>query len=293
MDVIQSVFSKLLYSELGIVFPKLRSVQYAVIKGEPLSNLIYGRPYMRKSTDVDILIDKHDLDIVKNILQDAGFYSKKINREDRIVSILYSHQTPPFINKTNIANLTVDLNFDLFWGEYRGKRIDINEFLNDSIEMSICGYNVKTLSPIKAAIQLILHHYKEMNSIYHLATHNSINQYMFKDIYFLIKNNSETITVERMLELGGKYEILPFMYYIFYYTNQIYKDEKLSEFVTAFETSEGKALLPYYGLEEKEKKLWNIDFFTRLNSNNTFDLIKGALTDYDKEKLERSTRVFG
>lgn len=80
----------------------------------------------------------------------------------------------------------VDINYDSFFGEYTGKRVDIDNFLSDTIEMEIYGVKVKTLSPLKAMVQLILHHYyKEMNSIYHLASHDNINYNMLKDVYYL------------------------------------------------------------------------------------------------------------
>ncbi len=80
------------------------------------------------------------------------------------------------------GRIEIDLNFDIFWDEYEGKRIDIDEFLSDTIEMEIYGVKVKTFPPIKALIQLVLHHYKDMNSLFLLATRKSIRYDMFKDI---------------------------------------------------------------------------------------------------------------
>ena len=104
--------------------------------------------------------------------------------------------------------MTVDLNFDILWGEYNGKRIDIEGFISDAIEVEIYGIKVKTLPPLKALIQLILHHYKEMNSIYHLAGHNSITYSMFRDVYYLWKNNASVISLEKLYVLSEKYQII-------------------------------------------------------------------------------------
>ena len=57
MDGIYIIQRKLFYKELQPLFDALSSVRYAVIKGEVLSQQIYGVPDRRKSSDIDILID--------------------------------------------------------------------------------------------------------------------------------------------------------------------------------------------------------------------------------------------
>ena len=49
----------------------------------------------------------------------------------------------------------------------------------------------------------------------------------------------------------------------------------------------------YYGLAEKERKPWKVDFQTRLETDNLYELIKDDLTEEDIEKLERNRRIFG
>lgn len=64
--------------------------------------------------------------------------------------------------------------------------------------MEIYGVKVKTLPPIKAMIQLILHHYKDMNSLFLLATRKSIKYDILKDVYYLLKNNLDTIPLDEL-----------------------------------------------------------------------------------------------
>ena len=61
----------------------------------------------------------------------------------------------------------------------------------------------------------------------------------------------------------------------------------------AFQTPEGVALLEFYGLAENERKIWKVDFQTRLEADNMYDLIKDDLTEADFEKLNRNRRIFG
>ena len=194
------------------------TVPYAVIKGEPLSLLCYNKKSVRNSQDIDILIDRQHISYFERLLQENDFIrlinqNEFINRESRILCISQSHQIPPYVKETSNQQIDIDLNFDIFWGEYTGKRIDISEFLADTIVQDIYGVKVKALPPLKAMVQLILHHYKEMNSIYHLAGHNCINYNMFKDVYYLWKNNQEAISLEKLYSISSEYEIIPYVFY--------------------------------------------------------------------------------
>ena len=274
------------------------TIPYAVIKGEPLSLFCYNEKSVRNSQDIDILIDRQHVLYFERLLQENDFkmlinQNEFINRESRILCISQSHQIPPYVKETPNQQIEIDLNFDIFWGEYTGKRIDIAEFLADTIVQDIYGCKVKTLPSLKAMVQLILHHYKEMNSIYHLSGHNSINYAMFRDLYYLWKNNQESISLDKLYQISAEYEIAPYVFYILYFTNEIFHDTELEEYVEAFRTSEGAALLDYYGLAEKERKSWKVNFRTRLESNNIYELIKDDLTQEDLEKLERNRRIFG
>lgn len=274
------------------------TVPYAVIKGEPLSLLCYNEKSVRNSQDIDILIDRQHISYFERLLQENDFIrlinqNEFVNRESRILCISQSHQIPPYVKETSNQQIEIDLNFDIFWGEYTGKRIDIAEFLADTIMQDIYGCKVKTLPPLKAMVQLILHHYKEMNSIYHLTGHNCINYNMFKDVYYLWKNNQEAVSLDKLYAISSEYEIIPYVFYVLYFTNWIFKDTELQKYVETFRTSEGEAHLDYYGLTEKERKPWKVDFQTRLEADNLYEFIRDDLTEADVEKLERNRRIFG
>lgn len=49
---------KMFYKELQSLFEALSSVNYVIVKGEVLSQQIYGKYHKRQSSDIDILIDK-------------------------------------------------------------------------------------------------------------------------------------------------------------------------------------------------------------------------------------------
>lgn len=266
------------------------NLNYSVVKGDALSKLAYGRVNQRFYNDVDVIVSRANLKELNYILFKCGYVQREHSREENILFLSASHQTLPYTCKHNY--LTIDINFDILWGEYEGKRIDIEEFLSDTIEMEIYGVKVKTLPPLKAMIQLILHHYKDMNSLFLLATRKSIKYDMFKDVYYLLKNNLDAISLDKLYAMSVEYEIIPYVFYVLCYTGQVFDDDILKQYIEAFRTPEGEALLNCYGLCEKERREWKCDFKTRLDSDNLYDLIKEDLTERDKEKIAINKRVF-
>ena len=282
------------YIENRALFSVLLNFNCAIIKGEALSILAYNQTGKRKCSDIDILLPKSLLSKIELLLQQNGFTSIPFSRSERILMLSFSHQVSPWHKRLHpFGSNVIDLNFDLFWGEYEGKRIDVSEFLSDTIEIDIYGCKVKTLPPLKAMVQLFLHHYKEMNSIYHLAGHNCINYNMFKDVYYLWKNNKEDVSLDKLYAISSEYEIIPYVFYVLYFTNWIFKDRELQKYVETFRTLEGEARLDYYGLTEKECKPWKVDFQTRLEADSLYEFIRNDLTEADVEKLERNRRIFG
>ena len=265
---------------------------YAIIKGEALSLMAYGERGKRNSQDIDLLISPKYIGIAKVILNDNGFYYIIKNKYDKVLTLSMSHQSPTYIKKTKISYIYLDLNHSIFWGEYAGKCVDIDTFLEDIIDMEIYGCNMKTLPPIKMLIQLILHHYKDMNSIFLLATRKSIKRSMFDDVYFLLKNNLEDIPLDKLYTLSKFYGIIPFVYYVLYHVGLFFQDETLREYISAFKTDEGERLLNCYGLNDNERREWKCNVTMRLETENLYDLIKDDLTAKDIEKIKMNRRVF-
>ena len=291
-SILSKIFNQKCYTCLK---PLLKNMNfcYAIIKGETLSKLAYGELGKRTSSDIDILIPRIHLKKIEEVLHQNGFINTQHSRKDQIIMLAGSHQISPWIkNLSPLGTMMIDLNFDIFWGEYDGKRINIEEFLYDTTEMDIYGVKVQTLPPVKAIIQLILHHYKDMNSIFLLATRNSIKYEMFKDVYYLLKNNLDTITLDKFYSLSESYKIIPYEYYMLYYTGQVFEDTVLNKYIDAFRTSKGEELLNYYGLCAKERKEWKFNFQTRLESDDLYQLIKNDLSEKDYEKIAINKRIF-
>lgn len=287
------------YKHISNILPAINLIPYAIIKGAVLSYYAYGDYGKRAFKDTDLLVDRKMIADIEKILRSNDFLQvnyknsiTKTDRQARAFCMINSHQILPYYRFINDQPICFDINFDLFWGEYEGKRIDVERFLSDTIEMEIYGVKVKTLPPIKAMIHLILHQYKDINSLFLLATRKSIRYDMFKDVYYLLKNNLDAISLDKLCAMSAEYEIIPYVFYILYYTGQVFDDDVLKQYIEAFRTPEGEALLNCYGLCEKERREWKCDFKTRLDSDHLYELIKDDLTERDKEKIAINKRIF-
>jgi len=287
--------SKIRYREVIPVLNSLskKNIPYAIIKGEPLSIDAYGEEGMRRSGDIDLLISLKNTAVVRDELLSYGFESKNNNREHQVAAITTTNQSIPFRKTVDEMRIEVDLNHDIFLGELTGKRVNVDDFISDVKDVKIYGYSAKTIPCIKSFLLLTLHHYYEFNSIYIISLgKNKMSFNMLRDVFFLWKNNKDIIS-NNLYDISCKHNVVPYVYYILYYTNKIFNDNEFALLVEKFETEEGVGLLHCYGLSEAERKTWKVDFFTRLNNEYAFDLIKYDLTVADKEKLERARAIFG
>lgn len=284
--------NKIRYYECKNVFDCMKSMAYAVVKGEPLSLLAYGKIGQRSSSDIDILVSKENISILEDILRRNGFaYSTDITREERIFYVSQSHQLMPYVKRTPLLSITIDINFNIFWGGYEGKNININDFLNDTVEIMIYGSNIKTLTPIKSFIHLCLHHYKELNSIYLLSNHNFYRRDTFVDVYRLVKNNFHFDDISNIIKVCTELDVTAYVYFVLYYTFLLYPDLVIEEMLKQLFTSIGEGLIEHYGLEGNRKK-WRISFEERLDVDSVYEYIKRDLTKDDIRKIEINTHYF-
>lgn len=198
----------------------------------------------------------------------------------------------PYVKRTTILNVVIDINFNIFWGENKNNTIDIDQFLNDTIETTIYSCKVKILPPIKIFIHLCLHHYKELNSIYLLSVHNYHRGRCFKDIHDLIKNNECFMDIQYVFNMCQDLSADAYIFYILYYTEKIFNDPFIKKYVEAFRTEKGELLLEHYNLDESNRKKWRISFFDRMNIESLYPYMEEDLNEDDKKSIATNMQYF-
>lgn len=273
-------------------FFKNASFPYAVIKGAVLSSAVCGDPYRRVSGDIDILINRRDADKAKTVLKSCGFVQGRVT-ENGIVpfsrkEILYqtstSHQTAPYIKETDnklCPYVNVDINMDILWGECE-HRSDMDKVLSYTEKYSLFDMEFYKLTPEMEFVALCLHHYKDMNSIY-LLSQGSLSLGLLCDIYFYIKNVRPS--ANKIYEISRQFEVGRYVYVCLAHTMDIFADILLVPYIDALKNDCDYRLLNSFGLNDKERKYWDISLRERLFHTDLRQYMQRFLTDADREKI--------
>ena len=269
-----------------------KGIRYAVIKGAVLSKAAYGDVSYRSSADIDLLIKRSDVDLVKKTMLENGYIQGRIidniivpyTRQELIFQSSISHQTAPFVKVTQnpiCPFIKVDVNIDIIWGESKEKP-DMNYVLDKTDEAQIYSVKFSKLKTEMEFISLCLHHYKDMNSLYMLYN-NKFNINLFSDIYFYLKNQKPD--TKTLLLMASRLEVTKYIYYCVYYTQLLFDDPSLDNYINLLYSNDAIKLLDTYGLDDREIKTWDIDFFERLFMNDIRSYLSLYMSDSDNEKI--------
>ena len=265
---------------------------YAVIKGAVLSQSIYGSPFFRLSSDIDIIINRKNIDELKRLLISLGFVQGRVtsdgiapfNRNELIFHATATHQAAPFVKKTNnplCPFVNLDVNVDIMWGE-SSIRSDMDYVLSHTEQATILGVPFTKLSPEMEFVSLCLHHYKDMNSIY-LLTRKGLRLELLCDIYFHLKNVRPD--PQKIQEICKYLDVGKYIYVCLHYANQIFQDAVFSEYIEALSSQADHTLIDTFGLTEDERRKWEIPLPERLFDTNVSEYLNGVLSDEEKKKI--------
>ena len=273
-------------------FFKNAEFPYAVVKGAVLSGAVCSDPFRRVSGDIDILINRRDADEAKRLLKARGFVQGRVtdggivpfSRKELLFYASASHQTAPYVKKTQnllCPYVNVDVNMDILWGE-SGDRADMDAVLSEREKCTLLGVDFYKLTPEMEFIALCLHHYKDMNSIYLLSL-GGLSLGCLCDIYFYIRNVMPS--ARRISELTARLNVGRYVYVCLKHTIEIFSDPVLSPYIESLEHERNDTLLNSFGLNDSERKHWDIPLAERIFHPDLPGYMIKFLTDVDLEKI--------
>ena len=266
---------------------------YAVVKGAILSIRAYQNIATRSSGDIDILIRDTDIKKFSVLLQKFGFqqgYIKNMeiipySRREIIFYEMYTHQTAPFVKKTEsffCPFINIDINTNVYWGGAL-ENINMSTILNEKEKIALPHLgSVYCLKPEMEFICLCLHHYKDLNSIFLLYS-RKIKLSLFCDIFFYLKNNQ--LDREKLLFLSKTLHAGKYIYYCLFFCNQIFNSKILQEYLILFSPFRENCLQSGFGLGE-ERHIWQIPFEERLFSKNLRKEMIPLLSAKEREDIQ-------
>lgn len=208
-----------LVSDAVILFNHLiqNKIRFYILKGFYLTNFLYKDITLRDLRDIDILINKKDINQVSKILKNLEYESKNINNNEVLLQDRYD--LPEFTNKNNSC---IEIHFRLSLPSHYKKCPYAKSFFNESKINQFGSLNLNSSSIENQIIYLIYHGIKKqyidgglifINDIYHffkydnpdvdLIVHKAKNLHLnkelrltlqtinkYSDIYIEFQNNN-------------------------------------------------------------------------------------------------------
>lgn len=265
-------------------------IPYAVVKGAVLSKRIYGNETARFTGDVDIILPRKYTDDIKACFLQNGFQQGRIvddkivpyTRRELIFQSTQSHQLAPFVTVTGnkiCPFVNYDINVELFWGE-SGQHTDMEAFLTDTVPMVIGGIEVCTLPPEKEFVAMCLHHYKDWNSIYLLAERGVPLSHFF-DVYgYLFVQKPDA---QKLRDICDWLSATKYVYFCIKYASELFGTTCFNHYWKALEAPENNIRTDFYGLDENDRRLWNISLASRVFEKSFSVQFRQSLTARDRE----------
>lgn len=185
---------------------KKKGVATLILKGASLAENFYPLPELRPYSDIDILVHKNDLKVVKEILIKSGYSSAEKANEEFNEKYWYSYQFFQNDKKVlleihwNIAQLRrYKINIDSIWKDAISFKIDETESLMMSIEDLI----------IYQSLHLSYHYYSKLLWLLDLA--------------IIIQKERDSISWEKIIERCKTQRVCNPVYYALLYVKNLLK----------------------------------------------------------------------
>lgn len=215
------------------------NINHVFLKGSILSNILYNCG-SRASNDIDLLINKKDINSITEILNDLGFKQGKFDYiSNKIIEfsslekeeILKKRgETAPFLKTCDfptMKTIDIDINFSIDWEPNSNEEL-IETLLNDKIIIQNETTNdiIWSLCYEHIFIELCIHLYKDSALIDILKKRKVLDLYKFIDIYYFIMKYFEKVKLEKLYTTISKYKLDNYIYFTLVYIISIFPDAK-------------------------------------------------------------------
>lgn len=271
------------YEEFAQMLQALNSsrVEYAVRKGPALTDHVYGDTGLRRMQDLDILVDRKDLNEVGTILRSHGYSQGRLNSDGTAVVPfkrsthafwkMFVNNDLPFIKisgRSELDSFSIDICLNIFV-DRSPARVATTELLAHRVSAVLCGVDSYMLSPADSFIDLCAHLYKEATANFYIQAGTDLQLSKFLDIALSCQQLTANNTWIEVLEAAKSYRATGILYYALHYTSLAYPDMMSEVEIDSFRPA-SDSYLDEYGEVDGQVKTWETAFMDRLFSTHRY-----------------------
>jgi Uncharacterised nucleotidyltransferase len=211
-------------------------IRYVLMKGAVLSLGVYNDLGSRDFADNDILIHRHDISKVTELLKQKGYIQgnenkknglvESANRREVMLRPMVSHEIYPFAKSIEdglfIDTHYLDIHFSVDLLTTNKTDDKVQQMLEDSITIPFSDINMPSFNWEDMLIFLCQHLYKEATSKLEILMYRDLGLYKLCDIQYLINNKKDIIDWNVFLEKAVEGGFREGVYYSLYLANQVY-----------------------------------------------------------------------
>lgn len=272
-----SIRNESLSAEYGQVLSRLNDtgVRYAVRKGAALGEHVYTDRALRRTSDLDVLINRSDAHQVAAVLNELGYEQGRIAPDGRSVQTLsrqaqgfwrlHVNNALPFHRipgRSDIPYFGVDMCFDLFQRR-SGSSAPVGELLDRATEVDLCGVPSFMLSLPDQLIDTCAHLFKEATNLYYIEHERDLQLSKFLDVALLAGRVTQAGAWEQTVTRVREYNAVQQIYFALHYTAQVFPDTVDPAVLDDLRPSDC-SYLDQYGGGGHEVFQWETPFFERL-----------------------------
>ncbi len=251
---IREFFAKLYYlnKEKVIIFDdtfqkvamafEANDISYAVVKGLALENDLYGNDYVKRISDIDMIINKKDSDKVSKILASIGLKPARFEyatntvielpREKQLLFKMTGDHLPEHFDFTGekvCPFIKVDISTSLDWINKKENSMIVFALKEGTVGVKTGrNHTIKTLMPAAHFIYMINHFYRHAWSYRFIQRNISIRLCMTNDIYMYWKKHNAEIK-EKINSLVTDKTEKEKIAWVLYYMDRLYGCNILDE----------------------------------------------------------------
>ena len=197
------------YNEISSFLTELQNnkIRAILLKGGALAEIIYQDIGLRMMTDIDILVKVEDIEQAEKILKSLGFLQTTIYSSKLSHKLKLHHQIS---YKKN--NLMIELHWNILASHHRFE-VNINEFIENSKEISIQNKKSYIFSPENLLQHLSLHFSHHINT-------KEFRLSWLLDIYKVLQFYKEKIDWKYLYENSKKYGFAQIIFENLYLANK-------------------------------------------------------------------------